>query len=206
MALGQEAITASGSGVGGNGAIINSSGYGFGAIATSFQNLTMAGDTTIGGPGRLDFRDSDPAGGTFGDAHLEHRWPCHYNLTKVSSSVLQLASVQIDSALGDINVQAGTLGLQGNMPSLGNPSASLNVSGAAILQFNSVGSTLVKSLNLNDGAIINNSGGANNFGGTVIMSGSDIFNIAGTSLTLTNILSGSGTLNKGSPSAAPLYS
>ena len=53
VALGLVPITASGSGVGGGGAIVNSSGYGFGAIATSFQNLTMSGDTTIGGPGRL---------------------------------------------------------------------------------------------------------------------------------------------------------
>jgi autotransporter-associated beta strand protein len=201
VALAQEPITASGSGVGGNGAIINSSGYGFGAIATSFQNLTMAGDITIGGPGRLDFRSTDPNAGT--DAVLSTGGHA-YNLTKVSSSILQLASVQVDNALANINVQAGTLGLSGNMPSLGNPSSTLTVSGAAILQFNTVGSTLVKSLFLNDGAIVNNSGGADIFGGLVTLQGNDIFNIAGTSLTFTNILSGSGTLNKVT-GASPLY-
>jgi len=30
------------------------------AVATSFQNVTLTGDTAIGGPGRLDFRSTIP--------------------------------------------------------------------------------------------------------------------------------------------------
>jgi fibronectin-binding autotransporter adhesin len=194
VALAFEPITVSGSGVGGNGAIVNSSGYGFGAIATSFQTVTLAGDTTIGGPGRLDFRSTDPVGGA--DATLSTGGNA-YNLTKVSGSVLQLASVQIDNALANITVQAGTLGIQGNMPSLGNPAGTITVSGAAILQFNSVSSTMNKVLFLNDGAIVNNSGGADTYGGLVTLQGTGLFNIgSGTSLLLTNVVGGSGTLSQ----------
>lgn len=193
VALGYEPITVSGAGVGGNGAIVNSSGYGFGAIATSFQTVTMAGNTTIGGPGRLDFRSTDPNGGS--DATLSTSGNA-YNLTKVSGSVLQLASVQVDNALANINVQAGTLGIQGNMPSLGNPADAITVSGAAILQFNSVGSTMNKVLVLDDGSIVNNAGGSDTYGGPVTLQGTDLFNIAaGTSLTFTNLISGAGALS-----------
>ncbi len=193
VALGLEPLTVAGSGVGAGGAIVNSSGYAGNAVATSFQNLTLAGDTTIGGPGRLDFRSTDPNGGT--DATLSTGGQS-YSLTKVSGNVLQLASVQIDAALANINVQAGTLSFQGNMPSLGNPAGTLTVSGGATLQFNSVSSDLKKILVLNDGAIINNSGGANIFDGSVTLLGNGFFNVGGSSLTFTNSLSGAGSLSK----------
>ena len=55
VALNAQLLTVSGSGNSGSGAIVNSSGYSGNAVATSFQNVLLAGDTTIGGPGRLDF-------------------------------------------------------------------------------------------------------------------------------------------------------
>jgi len=193
VALGYEPITVSGSGVGGNGAIINSSGYGLGAVATSFQTVTMAGDTTIGGPGRLDFRSTDPNGGS--DATLSTGGNA-YNLTKVTGSILQLASVQIDSTLANINVQAGTLGIQGNMPSLGNPADTLTVAGGALLQFNSVGSTMNKVLVLDDGAVVNATAGSSIYGGAVTLEGNGFFNIgANTALQFTSGIGGTGALS-----------
>ena len=194
VALAQEPLTVSGSGLGGNGAIVNSSGYAGGAVATSFQKLTMAGDTTIGGPGRLDFRSSDPNFGT--DATLSTGGNA-YNLTKVSVSTLQLASVQVDPALGNINVQAGVLGIEGTMPSLGNPANTLTVAGGATLQFLNLQNSLSKNLILQDGATVNNSGGTTVFNGLVTLQGNEFFNEgAGGSLTFTNVISGSGSISQ----------
>jgi len=110
--------------------------------------------------------------------------------------VLQLASVQIDPALGDIDVQAGTLSLQGNMPSLGNAANNLIVFGGAILQFATVGNEINKALTLKDGGIVNNSGGANTYDGPVNLQGTALFNVAGVSLLFTNVISGTGSLSK----------
>lgn len=193
VALGFEPIMVSGSGVGGNGAIVNSSGYSGGALATSFQTVTMTGNTAIGGPGRIDFRSSDPNGGS--DATLSTTGHA-YKLTKVSGNTLQLGSVQIDPALGDIDVQSGTLGIQGNMPSLGNPANPLTVFGGATLQFLNMATELNKALVLKDGAIVNNNGGSTTYDGPVTLQGNSLFNVGGSSLTFTNVLSGPGTLSK----------
>ncbi len=201
VGLGTENITVSGTGIGGNGAIVNSSGYSGGAVSTSFQTLTMTGDTTIGGPGRLDFRSTDANGGS--DATL-NTGSQPYNLTKVSGSVLQLGSVQIDPALANINVQGGTLGIQGNMPSLGNPASTINVAGGATLQFLNMQTTVNKALSLQDGGIVNNNGGTTVFGGLVTLQGTGLFNIGGNSLTFSNVISGTGSVSKVT-GTAPLY-
>jgi autotransporter-associated beta strand protein len=193
VALGFEPITVSGSGVGGNGAIINSSGYSGGALSTSFQTLTMTGNTTIGGPGRIDFRSSDVNGGT--DATLNTGGNA-YKLTKVSGNLLQLGSVQIDAALGDIEVQAGILGIQGNMPSLGNPANALTVFGGATVQFLNLSTEVQKALVLKDGGIVNNSGGFTTYDGPVTLQGNGLFNIAGSGLNFTNVISGTGSVFK----------
>jgi len=162
-------------------------------VADNFLNVTMTGDTTIGGPGRLDFRSTDATGGS--DAVLNTGGHA-YKLTKTSVSTLQMSSVQIDSALGDIDVQQGVLSFQGNMPSLGNPGNTLTVFGGATVQFNSVGSELKKALTLNDGGIVANSGGANTFDGPVNLLGNGLFNIGAGGMTFTNVISGPGSLSK----------
>ncbi|HSY19515.1 MAG TPA: autotransporter-associated beta strand repeat-containing protein, partial [Candidatus Acidoferrales bacterium] len=199
VGLGHLPITVSGSGVGGNGAIVNSSGYGLGAISTSFQTLTMTGDTTIGGPGRLDFRATTAGSDT--DATLS-TGGLPYKLTKVSPGLLQLAGVQIDNALGNIDVQGGILSIQGHMPSLGNPANAVTVYGGATLQFVSVANDLTsssdvnKALVLQDNGIVQNSAGANIFDGPVTLQANGVFNIGGSGLTFTNVIGGPGTLSK----------
>jgi fibronectin-binding autotransporter adhesin len=193
VTLGVLPITVSGSGVNGNGAIVNSSGHSGGAIATSFQNVTLTGDTAIGGPGRLDFRATDPAGGD--DATLSTGGQAR-KLTKLSGNLLQLAGVQIDPALGDIDVQAGIFSIQGNMPSLGNAANTITVFSDATLQFASVFFGINKVLILRDGGIVNNSSGDNFHEGAVTLQGNGLFNVGGSSLTITNVISGPGSLSK----------
>ena len=64
--LGIKSITASGAGVGGNGAIINSGGNS-GFVAANFSQVTMTTNLTFGGSGRMDFRASSA---TAADASL----------------------------------------------------------------------------------------------------------------------------------------
>jgi autotransporter-associated beta strand protein len=191
VSVGGVPITVSGSGAGGNGAIVNSSGYGGGTVATSFQNLTMAADTTVGGPGRLDFADGTLSTG--GQAR---------KLTKVSTSTLRMANLTLDNALGDIEIQAGTLSLQGAMSSFGNPANSFIVAGSATLQFNSLGIEIDKRLVIQDNGVVNNNGGLNTYDGPVTLQGNGIFNIAGSGMTFTNVISGTGSLSKVTGNAA----
>jgi autotransporter-associated beta strand protein len=191
VGLGLVPITASGSGVSGNGAIVNSSGYSGGTVATSFQNLTMADDTTIGGPGRLDFTD-----GTLSSGGLPRK------LTKVSISTLRLANLTVDPALGDIEVAGGTLSLQGDFTSLGDPAHNFVVDAGAILQFNGVNSDINKGVVVQNNGVMNSSAGANTVAGAISLQGSSLFNVGGTSLTLNGVVAGAGALTKvtgGSP-------
>ena len=188
-----EPITVSGFGVNSNGAIINGSGNA-GFTVSNFKKVTMMGDTAIGGTGRLDFRTTDP---TFGTEASLNTGGQPYKLTKLGANQLQLAGVQIDPALGDIEVQGGIFGLQGTIPSLGNANNTLTLFSNATLQLFALQSPISKTLVLRDGSTVNNANSANTFGGGVTLQGTDLFNIAnGTTLTLTNIVGGSGTLSK----------
>ena len=142
VALNSQLLTVSGSGNSGNGAIVNSSGYSGNAVATSFQNVLLAGDTTIGGPGRLDF-----ASGNLSTGGATRK------LTKVSISTLRMADLTVDGALGDIEVQGGTLSLQGGMQ-VGNPANNFIVAGAAILQLNNLNNDINKGLILQDNGVL----------------------------------------------------
>jgi len=55
-------------------------------------------------------------------------------LIKLSGSLLQLASVQIDPCLGRFDVQAGIFSLQGNMP-FWEPARTITVFGGAPFNF-----------------------------------------------------------------------
>jgi len=195
--LGSKSITASGAGVGGNGAIVNSGGNS-GFVAANFAQLTITTNIVIGGSGRLDFRASsasaaDASLGTTGGGP---------SLIKVGTNTLQMAGVQIDSTLGDILVGGGTLGFQWQMPSLGDPTRTLSVSNAASIAFFDMSNAVSKVLILSDGASVLAPHGtnANEFDGPVTLNGSGTFNISsGTVMLFANEFSGPGSLVKTGP-------
>src|SRR5439155_9064339 len=85
-----EPVTVSGSGAGGQGAVINS-----GAQQTSgLRNVTLAGDTTFGGTGRWDIRASSSSS-TNGCALLCSGQP--YKITKVGTNQFSLVAVSVDT-------------------------------------------------------------------------------------------------------------
>jgi autotransporter-associated beta strand protein len=200
--IGLEPVTVSGAGVGGNGALINSSGSAT-FVGANIANITLAGDTVFGGSGRLDFR-ANPINSN-NAVLVTSGQP--YKLTKVGTNQLQIGGVVIDASLGDIEVQSGLLGLQ-TLSGLGNAASNLTVFGNATLGlFDLTNATTFKTMVLNDGAVVSSTSGNNLFGGPVTLQGSNAFNITAGSLSLTNTLTaGGGTLVKQGANALFLYS
>lgn len=199
--IGQEPVTVSGTGVGGNGAIINSSGSAT-FVGPNIANITLAGDTVFGGSGRLDFR-SNPINSN-NAVLITSGQP--FKLTKVGTNQVQIGGVVIDSGLGDIEVQSGLLGLQ-TLAGLGDPNHNITVFGNATLGFFDMTNTATfKTLVLDDGAVVSSTSGNNLFGGPITLLGSNAFNITAGSLSLTNSLAASGgTLVKQGANALFLY-
>src|ERR1019366_4978892 len=111
QALGAEPISASGSGVGGNGAIVNN-GPADNTSATRF--VTLTGPTTFGGGFRWDIRDPAPANNPSGGvgAYLVGNGN---DLTKVSSNIIAFISAG-ETGLRDINILGGILDFSRSTP------------------------------------------------------------------------------------------
>lgn len=199
--LGGKPIAASGSGIGGNGAIVNSGGNS-GFVGANFSQLTITTNIVIGGSGRLDFRASSA---TAADAVLTSGGG-GASVTKVGTNLLQMAGVQIDSALGDILVGGGTLGFQWQISSLGDASRTLSVSNGASVAFFDMSNAVSKVLLMNDGAsLLAQHGTANELDGPVILNGVSTFNISsGTTMLFANEFSGPGSLVKTGPGTLTL--
>jgi autotransporter-associated beta strand protein len=192
--IGRDAIIAGGAGVGGNGAIINSSGANT-FVAANFNQLTLYTNIVIGGSGRLDFRATSA---TAQDASLSTAG-APYTLTKIGSNLLQMAGVQIDGGLGDIIVNGGgTLGFQWQMPSLGNPANNLVVSNGTSIAFFQMSNAVTKNLILsNNASVLVQAGTVNEFDGPVMLGGTNTFNATGGGIMLfANEISGPGSLVK----------
>ncbi|MGH7952072.1 MAG: beta strand repeat-containing protein, partial [Limisphaerales bacterium] len=190
--LGNDAIYVAGAGVGGNGAIINSSGStSYGGAGGNFYNVTMLGDTTIGGTGRMDMRN-----GTATPILNANGNP--YTLTKVGTNDFHMVNVQVDPALGDINVMGGSFGIQGSFPfGLGDSSHNITVFNGGDFDLYDLVAGVTKNLILEDGGTVSGSHGASVFSGPVtLQGGTNIFNVTSGSLAFMDVLSGPGNLDK----------
>ncbi len=197
--IGAEPITASGSGVGGFGAIVNNSGSAT-FVAQNFTRLTLAGDTTIGGSGRFDLRANptgDPTLASLSSGGLPRK------LTKVGGNQFSITGVTVDPELGDIEVQAGILSVEAATTTLGNSASNLTVLSGASLNLFAPTNRLNKRFVINDGGAVNNTSGSTTIIGPMNLTNSSLsptpyctFNIGGVSLNLSNVLSGDGILYK----------
>lgn len=197
--VGAQPIYASGPGVGGNGAITDGSGSGgYGGGGGNFYNLTMLGDTSIGGSGRMDMRNTSATPTLFMSPIGSP-----YTLNKVGSDLFQMVNVEVDPGLGDINVMGGTLGVQGTfIEGLGNSSSNLTVFSGATFGMYDMATVLNNVLVLKDGGTVAGQHGNDLYGGPVILlGGTNIFSVTSGSLAFNNGLSGPGSLDKtgGSP-------
>jgi autotransporter-associated beta strand protein len=164
-------VVASGGGAGGNGAIINSGADQINALL----NLTLTGDTTIGGTGQIGIRTSaDAQPGLVANGH---------KLTKTGSNTLNLNGGQTVAGLtnvwftdiGDIDIQQGIISFE-RRAALGNPANTITVEADAALNLFSLNPSLPVPTNrvvLNNGALQGTGavGDANTFGGQITLNG-----------------------------------
>ena len=190
--VGTEPVSVSGAGFTGNGAIINSAAL---PQTNALQFVTLAGDTTWGGSARWDIRGAtngvvSGALSTGGNA---------FNLIKVGGNQISLADVSVDSALGNIDVQQGTLGLETVTTSLGNPANTLTVEPGATLSFLQTTHSWNKVFVLNGDGVtstFSSGGGSNTVVGPMTLNGPSVFNIASGALALNGPINGPGSFTK----------
>ena len=181
-------IVVSGTGTTGNGAIINSGGAIYDnpgpGLAT---NITLAGDTTftMNSPNRWDLGSSS-GGSVIGSLGA-------YNLTlNGNGGYFEWRNLSVQS-VSNIIVASGTLGVVGTT-TFGNPNGTLVLTPSGALQFYGANVVVQKMVDFQNGTTIYNSSGANTIGGPMTLeAGYCTFDVgSGTSLSITNALTGTG--------------
>lgn len=205
-ALGLKPVIVSGVGSDGNGALVNNSANSVIDSSGGLANVTLAGDTTIGGSGRLDFGQTAPNSGT-----LKCLNGGNFNVTIYGQGnpYREWDNLNVDTNLANVSLVGNvSFGFKG-ASTLGNPTNTLFIGTNTFLQFYNDGSAnpvLNKSVLIYGGGTMQNGGGT----GVVLQpvtlgtnaADNCAFNIGGTSLTISNVISGPGNLVKfsnGSP-------
>jgi autotransporter-associated beta strand protein len=175
-----EPVVASGTGMNGIGAIINTGGDSLQALG----QLTLSGDITINTAFRTDIRGNAAALSTSGH---------DYKLTKSGAGQFSIVYATVDPALGDIDVQAGIMDFEGTTTSMGNPANTISIAAGATLQFWNLLSPADKNLTLN-GTFQSGLGVANTFVGPITLGAASKFDTINSSvLTLSGVISGDST-------------
>jgi fibronectin-binding autotransporter adhesin len=199
--LGAETVVASGTGVGGNGAIVNS-----GAQQTSaLKNVTLADDTTFGGTNRWDIRGGSATLQTTGNP---------VNITKTSTNQVSLVPCTCnDGNLENVYIQQGVFAIQTSSTQFGDPSGFIFVSTNSFLEVWGLTAGLNKNIVLNDGGGFWSESGATAISGTIILTnnaagtgpGTGLFtNDPASTLTLNATVTGPGNLLKNGAGATVL--
>jgi autotransporter-associated beta strand protein len=135
----------------------------------------------------------------------------NFNLTIIGTAYREWANVAFDANFGNINVMTtngGSIGIKGNT-TLGNPTNALAVfSNATVtLYADTTNVTVNKNMMLYGGSTNQNGTGTNGILSPITLgvASGDVctFNVAGTSLSVSNVISGPGTLVK--IGSSPLY-
>jgi autotransporter-associated beta strand protein len=186
--LSTEPIAVQGAGVSSAGAIVNT-----GAAQTSaLTNVTLTGDTTLGGSGRWDIRGTGAQLSTGGNA---------YNLTKTGGNQVSFVAASIDAALANITISQGTLAFQTGTNSMGDATKAVTIASGATLGFYNTTAAMSKVASLSGGRIWAESGtgSQNTFNGPITLSvvgGGIVDASSGAFLTLGGAISGAGVLAK----------
>jgi autotransporter-associated beta strand protein len=189
LRLTNEAFIASGPGVNGQGAIINSTNTG---QNNALRMLTLAGDVTFGGVGRWDVRSTDL---TNMPAYLSTGSNA-YNITKVGTNQVTLVSVNVDPAQYNVNINEGGFGYE-SFSSFGDPAGTVTVASNAYFWLHNLSNAFTKLMVFQGGASFINNAGANTIGSLVTLNGDATMDTRGTSsLTFSNTISGLGGLLK----------
>jgi fibronectin-binding autotransporter adhesin len=194
--IGQEIVSVSGTGVGGFGALVNNSGSPA-FVGPNVARIILTGDTTFGGSGRWDLRSA-----TTGDPSLSSLTTGGpKKITKVGANQVGLVGTTVDATLGDIEVQGGIFSMEAATTSLGNSASNLIVLPGATFQMFGITNFLNKVFTLGSDGIANTisaTSGSNNVVGPMTLTNNCLFNVNNNavSLTLNNVLSGTGQIIK----------
>ena len=159
FAVGTEPISVQGAGLSSAGAIINNGAN----QTTAMSNLTLTGDTTLGGSGRWDIRGTGATLSTGGSP---------FNLTKTGTNQISFVATTIDPALANITINNGILAFQTSTSSLGDPTRNLTIAVTGTLNVFNATNTFTKQFTLNGGTLWAESGSAtqNNIAGNITLS------------------------------------
>jgi len=184
-----ESITISGNGADGfSGALVNNGGA---SPVQALRLLTLAGDATVGGGGPLLMNNSGGAASLSGP----------FNLTKTGAGQFTLQNLTtVDPGLKNIDIQQGTMELSGLTPGMGDPAFTNTVEAGATLSFQQTTVVWNKQFVFNGNGTTTtlNIGTAGNteLAGSVELHGDCVFNVGGTLLTISSVISGDGGLIK----------
>jgi autotransporter-associated beta strand protein len=192
------AVTVSGAGVNGVGAIVNSGGPIYDSSASTTPAITLTGDTTFSYPMRWDL--GSPNGAPFPLSTGGHAYNLTLNGTG-NNSYFEWREVQADAKLANITVTAGYFGITG-ASTLGSTNASLNILAYASTKFyanDGFNVTINKPVVLNDEGTIYSETGTNVIAGGLVLTNSGgnqncIIDVYSASLTVAGPLSGNGIL------------
>jgi autotransporter-associated beta strand protein len=176
--------------VGGLGAIVNNAGDN----TTALRLVTLGGDTTFGGVGRWDIRQSVTGGPN--DALLDAAGA--YKLTKVGINQVSIVGASVSATLDDVNVNQGIFSLETGS-TLGNPAKTLTVAAGATFQLVSNAVPVDKICVFNGtgtNTTVNNFQGVNAISGAITLNSDVIVNVAPTQLTFSGAVGGTGNLIK----------
>ena len=190
--LGTEMLTVAGTGVGGNGAVVNNSAN---SQYNAVQQMVLTGDTTFGGMSRWDLRGTGNALDMGG-----------FTLTKIGTNQVSLVGTEASANPGNIKVLGGIFGVQLAVNMAGSSANTLTVASNATFNNYQVASPMSWSLVLSNGSTYwsqSGSGLQNDWAGPVALLGEATL-LADGALTISGDVSGAGSFTKTGASTATL--
>jgi autotransporter-associated beta strand protein len=181
FAIGAEVVDIAGTGVGGNGAIVNTGAD----MQAGLRYLTMSADASIGGSNRFDLR-------WLSGGFTEYFNANNHVLTKVGSGQVTFQALTVQNFNG-IVVAGGTFGAEVNAPFASGGAGFTLQPGTTLFLYQTTGNTAPISMN---NATLWANNGVMNWQGTISLAGANTIQVDGTSLTLSGVISGTGSLTK----------
>lgn len=175
--LGTEVITVSGAGVGGNGALVNN---GSNDQINATGRIVLAADATFGGTKRWDLRSNVPTLDMGG-----------FTITKVGVNQVSLVAATVSNP-GNIIINGGSLGIELATDLGGNAANNIVVNPTGTLIFFANTVAIPWTVLVNGATISQNNGSTTVSGAVVLGSGTNTINVAGTSLTFADVVTGQG--------------
>ena len=178
--LATEILTISGTGVGGNGVLVNN---GSNDQSNATGRIVLAGNATLGGTKRWDLRSSTPTLDMGG-----------FTITKTGVNYIPLVGVNVSNP-GHVIVNQGTFAVETTTNLGGSSANTFTVNTGSGLNFYGNTNPVAWSIALND-ASLNQTNTNTTLNGPITLSGANTISVSGTSLTINSVVGGTGGFTK----------